>query len=143
MSRPLILKDGLSLPADELRVSFVRSSGPGGQNVNKVNSKAVLVWNARSSRTLPEDVKSRFLEKYAGRLNKSGEIVLASDRNREQYRNTLDCYDKLRQLILSVLTRPRVRRPTRATRSSIERRLEKKRLKSRKKQDRRRSWGQD
>ena len=143
MSRSLIVNEGLIIPANEIKLSFARSSGPGGQNVNKVNSKAVLVWNPTTSQALPEDVRSRFLQKYLTRLNKSGEIVLSSERNREQLRNTVDCFEKLRQLILSVHSRPRIRRPTRASRSSIERRLEKKRLKSRKKQERRRSWGND
>ncbi|HCK41774.1 MAG: aminoacyl-tRNA hydrolase [Pirellulales bacterium] len=144
MPRPLIINAQIQLPAREMKLSFVRSAGPGGQNVNKVNSKAVLRWNAEQSNCLPEPIKSRFLERYAHRMTQSGEIVLASDRHREQLRNVTDCYEKLRQLIQGVVTLPRKRRASRPTRGSIERRLQRKSQLSQKKQQRqKKKWDLD
>jgi len=137
MARPLVVNAELRIPGDQLKLSFVRSAGPGGQNVNKVSSKAVLRWNVVHSPSLPEEVKARFLERFSGRINQLGELVLSSDRHREQSRNIVDCYDKLRQLILSVLIAPRKRIHTRPTRASVERRLQNKRQTSRRKQRRR------
>ena len=75
MPRPLIIDAGIQIPATEITLTFARSAGPGGQNVNKVNSKAVLRWNARTTTRLPPPVKSRFLERYAHRITQAGEIV--------------------------------------------------------------------
>ena len=137
MSRPLVVTSQIQIPASELGLSFARSSGPGGQNVNKVNSKAYLRWNVTKTNTLPESVKNRFLERFSTRINQTGEIVLTSDVHREQSRNVSECFDKLRQLVLSVLTPPRTRRKTRPSRSSIERRLKNKQKQSQRKQMRR------
>ena len=143
MPRPLIVNAELLIPASEISLTFVRSAGPGGQNVNKVNSKAVLRWNAQQTGRLPEHVKARFLERYAQRITQSGDVVLASDRHREQLRNVADSYEKLRQLILSVLVAPRTRRTSRPTRGSVERRLQSKLRSSQKKQQRRQKWDRD
>ncbi len=137
MARPLVVNSELQIPGEQIAMTFARSAGPGGQNVNKVNSKAVLRWNVAISPSLPEEVKARFLERFSGRINQAGELVLASDRHREQSRNVADCYDKLRHLILSVLVAPRKRIKTRPTRASTERRLQNKQQVSRQKQRRR------
>ncbi|MCG8448761.1 MAG: aminoacyl-tRNA hydrolase [Pirellulales bacterium] len=143
MPRPLVVNDEIRIPAAEIKLSFARSAGPGGQNVNKVSSKAVLRWNVQQTPSLPAPVQARFLERYAHRINQAGEIVLTSDRHRDQPRNIADCYEKLRQLILVTLPAPRVRRPTRATRSSVERRLKNKRQISQRKQQRGQSWDRE
>lgn len=136
MDRPLVVNDSIRVPAAELSLSFVRSSGPGGQNVNKVNSKAVLKWNVATTSSLSDGVKSRFFKRYGRRINQAGEVVLSSDRFRNQPRNVSDCYEKLRQLIQSVLTAPRKRIKTRPSKSSVERRLTSKRHRSERKQSR-------
>ena len=100
MANPIIVTSQVSIAAGELKFTFVRSTGPGGQNVNKVNSKAVLDWNVRQSKSLPEDVKERFLGRYARRISRAGRLVLSSDRHREQARNVADCRRKLRELVL-------------------------------------------
>jgi len=136
MPRPLVVNSRLQIPGKELTLSFARSAGPGGQNVNKVNSKAVLRWNVTGSPTLREEVKLRFLQRFSHRINRLGEIVLASDCHRDQPRNIADCYEKLRQLILAALVAPRFRKQTRPSRGSVERRLQSKRQSSQRKQRR-------
>ncbi|MEM8947220.1 MAG: alternative ribosome rescue aminoacyl-tRNA hydrolase ArfB [Planctomycetota bacterium] len=127
MARPLVVNSRLQIPASELTLSYARSSGPGGQNVNKVNSKAVLRWSVAKTQSIDAEAKSRFLERYSNRINSVGEIVLASERHRDQPKNVSDCYEKLRALILSVLVAPRPRKPTRPSRGAVERRLASKR----------------
>lgn len=126
----------LRIPLDELQFTFVRSSGPGGQNVNKVNSKAVLRWRVTESPSLPAAVRQRFIEKYGHRLTKEGELLLGSQRYRDQQRNVEDCLDRLRVMLLEAATPPKKRRPTKPTRASKERRLEEKRQSSERKRRR-------
>ena len=132
----------ISIPLKEFAYTFARSSGPGGQNVNKVNSKVTLHWDVTNSPSLPEDVRVRFLAQYPRRINKEGLFVINSERFRDQGRNVTDCTNKLRELILLVATPPKKRRPTKATKGSKERRLAGKREKSEKKQGRRKGWGE-
>lgn len=134
---PIVVSSQVSVSADELKFTFVRSTGPGGQNVNKVNSKAVLHWNIRQSNSLPEDVKLRFLSRYARRISHEGRLVLSSDRHREQARNVADCGRKLRELVLSVLNPPHLRKPTKPSRGAVLRRLQQKRNLAQRKQSRR------
>ncbi len=143
MDRDLIVTENVRIPAAEISLSYARSSGPGGQNVNKVNSKAVLKWNVAASPSLSNGVKSRFFERYSKRVNQLGEVVLASDRFRDQPRNVSDCYEKLRQLIHSVLVPPRKRIKTRPSKGSVQRRLTNKRHRSQKKQSRQFREGND
>jgi ribosome-associated protein len=123
----LVVDERIRIPLRELRFDFARSSGPGGQNVNKVATKAVLHWDVAHSRTLPDDVRERFLSKYRRRVTKEGELVLQSQRFRDRGRNVAACTEKLRQMLLDVAMPPRRRRPTRPTRGSVEQRLTTKR----------------
>ncbi|HXG08351.1 MAG TPA: alternative ribosome rescue aminoacyl-tRNA hydrolase ArfB [Gemmataceae bacterium] len=127
----------LHIPDSELRWSFVRAGGPGGQNVNKVASKAVLRWNLASNSSLPEDVRDRLRVQQRGRITAEGELVLNSDRFRDQQRNRRDCLEKLRALVLRALYRPRPRKATRPSRAAKERRLQAKRHQARRKAERR------
>ena len=133
----LVVNSQLRIPLAEFEISFVRSSGPGGQNVNKVNSKAVLRWGVRNSPALPEAVRQRFLQKYAARLTNEGELLVTSQRYRDAPRNSQDCMEKLRDMLLAVANPPKRRRATRPTRGSVERRLKAKRKQSAAKQHRR------
>jgi ribosome-associated protein len=128
---------------NELTFSFARSGGPGGQNVNKLNTKAILKWGIRDSDALSFAVKERFEMRYGNRINESGEVVIASDRHRTQSQNKQDCLDRLTEMIRSVLTAPKKRKPTRPTRASKERRLKGKRQRSEKKQRRKPVRGDD
>jgi len=132
----MIINSRIQIPDDELQFTFVRSSGPGGQNVNKVNTKAVLRWSVQASPSLPEGVRGRFFEKFAQRITGDGEVVITSQRFRDQRQNEQDCLEKLREMLLVVATPPKRRRKTKPTRASVLRRREEKRVQSRKKQQR-------
>lgn len=134
----LVVNSRIRIPLAEFEFTYTRSSGPGGQNVNKVNSKATLRWPAARSAALPADVRERFLKRFASRLTGDGEVVISSQRYRDQPRNTADCLEKLRDMLAAVAVPPKSRKRTRPTRASGERRLEKKREASGKKQLRRR-----
>jgi ribosome-associated protein len=133
----LQITPSLKIPEAELRLSFARSSGPGGQNVNKVSSKAVLHFDVANSPSLPPDVRQRFLTHFKSRLTTAGEIVIHSDEFRDQPRNIQSGYDKLRAMILSVLRPPKKRRPTKPTKGSKVRRLKEKKARSQVKEGRR------
>lgn len=126
------------IPEEELEFSFVRSSGAGGQNVNKVNSKAVLRWVPAQSRILSFGMRERFLAKFSNRLTANGELIVMSDRHRDQGRNAADCIEKLKEMIGSIAFAPKKRRPTKPTFGSKQRRLNSKKANSEKKQNRRR-----
>ena len=119
--------DDVVIPEDALSESFLAATGPGGQNVNKVASKAMLRWDLTANVSLPEEVRGRLREQQRGRITTTGELLLASERYRDQERNRQDCLEKLRQMVVQAAVRPRKRRPTRPTRGSQERRLQAKR----------------
>ena len=127
----------IQIPDGELQFSYVRSSGPGGQNVNKVASKAVLRWSPTASPSLSHEVRGRFLSKYASRLTSEGDLIVTSQRFRDQQRNAADCLDKLREMLLAASRKPVARRPSKPTRSSQKRRLDAKRIHAHKKRQRR------
>jgi len=129
--------EGLAVPLRELRFEFTRASGPGGQNVNKRATRATLRFPAASSPSLPADVRARLLGIAARRLTAGGELVISSQRFRDQGRNVADCLEKLRALLREAAAPPRLRRPTRPSRASGESRLREKRLRSEAKRRRR------
>jgi ribosome-associated protein len=137
LQHDLIVDDRVRIPRSELVISYARSSGPGGQNVNKVSTKAIVRWNAVASGALPDDVRARLLSVCANRLTTTGELVIASDRHREQGRNLSDCLQRLRALVLAAATPPTVRRATRKPRGANEARLREKRAQSTRKGGRR------
>ena len=131
------LSPGIVIAPDEIEWSFARSSGPGGQNVNKVATKATLRWRVAESDGVDPDVRERFAETYASRLTGEGVLVLSSQRYRQQSRNVDDCVGRLRAMLASVAAPPRVRRRRRRSRGSIEARLREKRRTSERKASRR------
>lgn len=114
----------LRVPEEELEWSFVRSGGPGGQNVNKVASKAVLRWDVARTPSLPADVKTRLRAQQANRITNEGVLILSSQQHRDQERNRQECLEKLRAMILHASVVPKKRRRTRPTRASQERRIQ-------------------
>lgn len=115
-----------------------RSSGPGGQNVNKVNSKVTLRWPLLVSETLPADVRDRFVAAYKSRLTTEGDLLLSSERFRDQPKNVDDCLEKLREMLLSVAVAPKARKKSKPTKASKRRRITDKRLHAETKQRRQR-----
>jgi ribosome-associated protein len=135
--RTLHVTGRIQIPRSEFSFEFIRSSGPGGQNVNKVASKARLRWDVVASPSVPDDVKQRFLGRYRTRVTEEGELILTSQRFRDQPKNEADCYEKVREMLLSVATPPVKRRATKPSRGSKERRLKAKKEGAAKKQGRR------
>jgi len=121
------INETLAIPDAELTWSFARSGGPGGQNVNKVASKAVLRWDLNASPGVPEDVKERLRRLARRRVTRDGVLVLTSQRHRDQERNREDCREKLRELVRAAAVVPKVRKKKKPTRASKERRLAAKR----------------
>lgn len=127
------ITERLQVPRDEFQFRFARSQGPGGQNVNKVNSKATLRWPVHENDSLPLAVRQRFQAKYRNRITKEGDFVISSQRYRDQGRNVQDCLDKLRLLLADVASPPKARKSTKPTRGSKVRRRKAKEENSQKK----------
>lgn len=130
MEKPVII------PQSEFEFTFVRSSGPGGQNVNKVNSKAVLRWNLHTSQSISLDVRLRLSEKLANRLNDEGDLVIMSDRYRDQGKNRDDAIEKFNELIAQALHVPKKRKKTKQSYTSKQKAKQSNKMHSEKKKSR-------
>lgn len=128
----------LFIPPDELDFQAARSGGPGGQNVNKVESKVILRYDVRRSRCLTEEQRLLLLEKLAGRLTREGQLVLHSSKHREQSRNAEAARERMLEILREALLPRPVRVETRPRRAAKERRLKAKRTRSAVKRARRR-----
>jgi ribosome-associated protein len=118
------INDHLAIDDSEIEESFIRSSGPGGQNVNKLATAVQLRFDVRQSPSLPHDVRAR-LERLAGkRLTRDGVLVITAQRFRTQERNRDDALERLVEMIRAAAVRPTPRRPTKPTFGSKVRRLE-------------------
>ena len=126
----LEINDTIRIPDSEFQWSFVRAGGPGGQNVNKVESKAVLRWDMSGSPSLPPEVKARLRTQQRRRITSEGELLLNSQCFRDQERNRQDCLEKLRDLVQQAATAPKPRRRTKPTRGSRAARRREKRHRS-------------
>lgn len=117
----------IQIPLDEFTFEMSRSSGPGGQNVNKVNSKVALRWRPLESRSLPDDVRQRFATRFASKLLTDGSLLIACEKSRSQLLNRAGCLDQLARWLREVAVPPKKRKATKPTRASKRRRLDDKR----------------
>ncbi len=132
----LRVNEGVSIPRGELDVRVSRSSGAGGQHVNKTSSRVEIFWNVRASRALSEDQRARLLDRLDSRLNTDGSVRIVASDMRSQRKNRDLAEEKLVDLVRRALVIPKKRRPTRPTKASKEARLEGKKRRSNTKRER-------
>jgi ribosome-associated protein len=131
------ISPSISLNEDEIKEEFVRSSGPGGQNVNKVATAVQLRFDAANSPSLSPGVRRRLISLAGSRATSKGVIVITARRHRHRERNRLDALERLKALILQAAQRPRPRRRTRPSPAALARRRKERRLQAEKKRRRR------
>jgi ribosome-associated protein len=134
----LVISDSLIIPAAEIDETFARSRGPGGQNVNKTASKVQLRWNVRTSAVLSERDREWLLVRLAKQLSTRGELLISSERYRDQARNRVDARAKLVGTVRHALERPKPRRRVPLPRRAAANRLREKKRRSEVKSSRRR-----
>ena len=124
----------MTVPKEEITYSYSRSSGAGGQHVNKVNTRVTLRWHVANSKSISDDLRARFISKFSHRLTSRGELIISSEKFRDQKRNQEDCNLRLMNLLEQAATPEKPRRKTKPTRSSQQKRLDTKKAHSNKKQ---------
>ena len=134
--KAVAVNDSLSIPRSELDVRVSRSSGAGGQHVNKTSSRVEIFWNIPASRAITDEQRTRLLDKLSSRLTTEGSIRVVASDMRSQSRNRDLAEERLTELVRRALVVPRKRKPTKPTRAAKEARLESKKLHSNKKRTR-------
>ncbi|MCI0512377.1 aminoacyl-tRNA hydrolase [candidate division KSB1 bacterium] len=133
----LYINENISVDERELQFEFIRASGPGGQNINKVATAVQLRFDVEHTRALPPEVQARLIQLGGKRMTTEGVLIITARRFRTQEKNRQDAIERLVALIQRATVIPKVRRPTRPSRASKERRLEIKRRQSATKKKRR------
>jgi ribosome-associated protein len=137
MSDDLLVRPGVAIPARDLSFRALRASGPGGQNVNKVSSKVELVFDLNENTSLRPEVRARLRRQNPSRLSSEGALVVTCQTTRSQQQNLEEARGILSALVLTALTVPKRRKPTKPSRAAKARRLDDKRKHSDKKRQRR------
>lgn len=137
MSEDLEIRPGVVIPARDLSFRALRASGPGGQNVNKVSSKVELSFDLNANTSLRPEVKARLRRQNPSRLSSDGALVITCQTTRSQQQNLEEARGILSALVITALTVPKRRKPTKPSRAAKRRRLEDKRKQSDKKRERR------
>ena len=132
----LFVNESVAIPRSELDVRVSRSSGAGGQHVNKTSSRVEIFWNIRSSRAVSDDERARLLDKLASRITTEGSVRVVASDLRSQSRNRELAEKRLVERVKKALTIARKRRQTKPTRASKEARLDEKKRRASKKRDR-------
>ena len=131
------INDHVAIPSAEIDLAYARSGGPGGQHVNRTASKVQLRWNLRASRALTEQQRAWLGHRLASRLTTDGDLIVSSERHRDQSRNVDDAVERFAGLLREGLKRPKRRKKTRPSRASKERRLQDKKKRGEQKRQRR------
>ena len=137
MSAPIVVRGTVVVPADALTLKYVRASGPGGQNVNKVSSKVQLRVDLAAIQGLDDAARARLLALVENKLDADGQLLVMSQTSRDQPKNLDDAREKVRVLVESSLVAPKRRKKTRPGRGAIERRISEKKHRATTKQNRR------
>lgn len=132
----LSIAEGIEIPDVEIEAEYSRSSGPGGQHVNKTETRVTLRFSVAASPSIPEPHKTRMLEKLGPRLTKAGELLVSVDRHRDRSMNESKAFERLTELLRQAYVVPKPRKKTKPSKGSKERRLAAKRQTSAKKKDR-------
>ena len=128
MSEPteMVLLRGVVLPRSEVRAEYSRAGGPGGQHVNRTETRVTLRFNLQESPSIPDVEREGMVQKLAPRLTKAGEVLVSVERHRDRVRNLATAYQRLTELLIGSMERPRQRKKTRPTRASQQKRLDQK-----------------
>lgn len=132
----LKISNNINIPMKELSFSFSKATGPGGQKVNKTNTKVLLRWNIFSNTTIDPIIRDRLIKKLQKKFNVKGELSIKSDRFRDRGRNIADCLEKLRDILMKASIVPKKRIKTKPSKNALEKRIDRKKQHSQIKQRR-------
>ncbi len=134
----LKINDKITIPEKYIRIVFVRSGGPGGQNVNKVNTQAKLVFDLDKCSLIDQYVRQKLIQLAGARYTNRGTIIISSEKHRSQFQNRNDCLERLRRMVIEASIPEKIRKKTRPTRTSKLKRLQNKKYRSQVKKMRKR-----
>ena len=133
----LVLNEHIEIPVSEVSFRFTRSSGPGGQHVNKTSTQVEVTFNLSASPSIPDEDKRWLEERLRSKLDSAGNLRITAQASRSQLQNKSDALERLESTLRLALRRPKKRKPTRPSRAQVERRIEKKKQLAQKKAERR------